>query len=94
MIRKTDEISEATACETNILTASTSDVRFVSSLRRRRPAGCRRDPAWRASPTSVVRRSRATRSDGERLRDVLEVREDEDADRHREELATSEATTT
>ena len=32
MIRKTDETSEAIACETNILTASTSEVRFVSSV--------------------------------------------------------------
>ena len=32
MIRKTDEMSDAIACETNIFTASTSDVRFVSSV--------------------------------------------------------------
>ena len=32
MIRKTDETSEPTACETNSFTASTSDVRLVSSF--------------------------------------------------------------
>jgi hypothetical protein len=32
IIRKTDEIRDEIACDTNILTASTSDVRFVRSF--------------------------------------------------------------
>ena len=61
-IRKTDDTSDPTACDTNSFTASTSEVRFVSSFavvtRWMNARSCVASFA-----TSCVRRSRATRSD-------------------------------
>ena len=85
MIRNTDEMSDATACDTNILTASTSEVRCVSSAAGvdLLDVGVILGRDLRDEPRAQIARDPLRRIG---LHDALQVGEDEDADGRQQQL--------
>ena len=89
-IRKIDEMIDAMACETNSLTASTSEVRLVSSLAGVTFSTYAYD-CTEIFAASRVRRSFATRLRRVGLHDALHVGKSEDQHRDETELRDNRA---